>query len=102
MGHSRSPNDSAKTSSASPASRGPPPKSTSSSFRSSYSTGPFSLREESSDSATDLDGWIAESDDSESDNEEINVIQLLDIRLVRVLSSDLDLAARLIPKIHDL
>jgi len=101
MRHSRSPNDSAKTSSASPDSRGPPPEPTSP-FRSSYSTGPFSLREESSDSVTDLDCWTAESDDSESDDEELNVIQLLDIRLVSVLSGDLDLAARLIPKIHDL
>jgi hypothetical protein len=101
MRHWRSPNDSAKTSSASPDSRGPPPEPTSP-FRSSYSTGPFSLREESSDIVTDLDGWTAESDDSESDDEELNVIQLLDIRLVSVLSGDLDLAARLIPKIHDL
>jgi hypothetical protein len=101
MKHSRSPNDSAKNSSASPDSRGPPPEPTSS-FRSSYSTGPFSLREESSDSVTDLDGWTAESSDSESDDEELNVIQLLDIRLVSVLSGDLDLAARLIPKIHNL
>lgn len=80
-----------------------PPSGPSSPIQSSYSTGPFSLREELSDNATDLDSWAAESDNSGSDDEEINdVIQMLDIRLVSVLGGDLDIAARLIPKIHDL
>jgi hypothetical protein len=80
-----------------------PPPGPSSPIQSSYSTGPFSLREESSDNATDLDSWAAESDNSGSDDDEINdVIQMLDIRLISVLGGDLDLAARLIPKIHDL
>ncbi len=101
MRHSRSPNDSAKPSSESPDSCGPPPEPTSP-FQSNYSASPFSLHEDSSNSAAGLDGLTAESDNSESDGEEINVFQLLDIRLVSVLSSNLDLAARLIPKIHDL
>jgi len=72
-------------------------------FHTIYSSGIFSLRESAYESATDIDSQNTESDDSASDARGINeVIHMLDIHLVSVLSGNLDLAARLIPKIHDL
>jgi hypothetical protein len=70
-------------------------------FHSTYSSGIFSLREPAYESATDIDSQNTESDDSASDAGRINeVIHMLDIHLVSVLSGNLDLAARMIPKIH--
>lgn len=55
------------------------------------------------DSATKFDSENTESNDSEPDDGGINeVVQRLNCGLLSVLSGDLDLAARLIPKIHDL
>jgi len=74
-----------------------------SSFRPSCLSGIFSICVAPTDSATKFDSENTESDGSEPDNGGINeVVQRLNCRLLSVLSGDLDLAAFLIPKIHDL
>jgi len=79
----------------------PPSPEPGSSFRSSYTSGLFSLRESIDSSATDVGSQNSVSDDSDSDDGGISdVVQMLDVRLVSVLSGNLDLAARLIPKLH--
>jgi hypothetical protein len=58
---------------------------------------------EPADTATEIESENTESDSSGSDDEGTNdVIKLLDSRLLLVLNGHLDLAARLLPEIHDL
>jgi hypothetical protein len=60
------------------------------------------------DSATELDSEITDSDSDDLDDFETddggidNLVRILDSRLLSALSCNLDLAARLIPKIHHL
>lgn len=86
----------------------PPTRSISSPTPSRRSSGTFSQKTLGVDSATEVDNESTESDLDGSDgsgSEDVGtraVIQLLDIRLLSIVSGDLDLAARLLPKIHHL
>ena len=72
-------------------------------FHSNHSSGIFSLGTAPLDSTTDFDSQNTESDSSGSSEEPTNeVVKNLDCRLLSVLNGNLDLAARLMPKIHNL
>jgi hypothetical protein len=77
------------------------------SFQSSPSSIVFSLNgNQYSDSATDFGTENTESTDSSGstfdDGESNEVVRLLDGQVLSLLNGDLELAARLIPKIHEL